>query len=232
MKQKAITIVGILVLGFLYWKFPHLFEGNEPQPGQEQAGKPAGYRTDQEGLVGDDVPTADVEKEGDYAVFQGCTLVDRQGNDGDSFWVRFPNGAERQIRLYYVDAPESSFKTYRSGDTNGTRIGHQGRYFGDLSIDETTGVGKDATKFVEKILGRGEFTILTKFKAVFESGRIFAFVRTGEGYLHEELVRQGLVRIYTEGDEMPDGTSRSAQTRRLKDMESQAKRERLGGWGK
>src|SRR5690606_41234380 len=47
--------------------------------------------------------------------FEGCQLVDHRQNDGDSFRVRLPNGRVEQFRLYFVDAPESDFRTYKGG---------------------------------------------------------------------------------------------------------------------
>lgn len=230
-KKNAVTVVVLVVLALVYWKAPHLLES-------EREGRDVGTlpgektRIDQVGLDGADGGAANVEKEGDYAVFRNCEWLDRRGNDGDSFWVRFPNGAERQVRLYFVDAPESSFKTYRGGDNNGKRIYHQGEYFGGLDQDETTELGEQAKEAVKDLLEGQAFTILTKFEAVFDSGRIFVFLRTDDGYLHETLVRKGLVRIYTEGDTLPDGTSERAQKSRLKDLEKVAKRAGAGGWGR
>jgi hypothetical protein len=42
-----------------------------------------------------------------FQIWKNCTLIDRRGNDGDSFHIQSPQGNE-EIRLYYVDAPESA----------------------------------------------------------------------------------------------------------------------------
>ena len=82
-------------------------------------------------------------KAGSYDRLDSCSWIDHRNNDGDSFHVR--HGDEQyEFRLHFVDAPESKVKHYRNGENNLTRIGHQGRYFGGLSVDDTTAVGSEA----------------------------------------------------------------------------------------
>ncbi len=49
--------------------------------------------------------------------------------------------------------------------------------------------------------------------------------------MHELLVEQGMVRIYTKGARMPDGKARGAQEGALYTLERDAKKARRGGWG-
>jgi endonuclease YncB( thermonuclease family) len=166
-----------------------------------------------------------------YEVYSGCRLVEGRGNDGDSFRVRFPDGAEHVLRLYFVDAPESGERTYRNGESNGTRLDDQARDLGGLTREGTIALGREAKERVHGILARGPFTVATRWQPVFDSGRYYAFVTVDGRFLHELLVEQGLARIYTRGAGLPDGTSRMVQERHLRALERQAKAARRGAWG-
>jgi hypothetical protein len=75
------------------------------------------------GTTGKQPPTG-TNKNG-WTVYQNCPLVDHHNNDGDSFHIRLPDGGIDEVRLYFVDTPESSFKRYSDGNTNGERIAQQ-----------------------------------------------------------------------------------------------------------
>lgn len=171
---------------------------------------------------------------GDYRVLENCALVGHRNNDGDSFHVRVPGGETQEFRLYFVDAPESAFKTYRDGNTNGKRLRHQAEYFGKLSQDQTTAVGQAAKKWTAGVLGGGRFTVYTRDEKVYSGPRLYAFVEVEEGgrkrWLHELLVEQGLARIYTQGAALPDGTSVAVRKRVLRGVEQVAKKAGKGGW--
>jgi endonuclease YncB( thermonuclease family) len=163
-------------------------------------------------------------------------LVADRGNDGDSFKVRTPAGETLHLRLYFVDAPESAVKRYRNGDSNEKRLSYQSEYFSGLSQSKTVEAGQAAKQWVrERLAASSGFTVSTRHESVYDSGRIYALVSLREGgrerWLHELLVERGLVRIYTQGTDLPDGTSRGAQTRRLKGLEKDAKAARKGAWG-
>lgn len=175
-------------------------------------------------------------KEGGFEVFTGCRLQSDDGNDGDSFRVKMSGGKVQHLRLYFVDAPESAFKRYRDGNTNGQRLKHQADYFSGLSQKEIVGVGHEAKAWVKSRLKQaGTFTVYTRGDEVYDSGRIYVLIKLQHGgterWLHELLVEEGLARIYTMGTAMPDGTSRSVQTKRLKSLERAAKAAKKGGWG-
>lgn len=172
---------------------------------------------------------------GEYTELSGCRLANHRNNDGDSFHVHVPGGNGQEFRLYFVDAPESAYKTYRDGDNNGKRLGYQAEYFGGLSRKETTDLGMRAKKWTAEVLGRGAFTVYTRGELVYGGPRQYCFVRVRDGgeerWLHELLVEEGLVRIYTKGATMPDGTKRGTQEERLHALEREAKKARRGGWG-
>lgn len=169
-----------------------------------------------------------------FDVLPNCHLAKHRHNDGDSFHVRH-GGKDTEFRLYYVDSPESAYKTYRDGNNNGERLEQQGKYFGRLTQEQTADVGKAAKDFSLKLLSAGEFRVVTKWEGVFDSERRYAFVLVKwhgrEVYLHELLVAQGLVRIYTKPNTLPDNTSASRHRQKLKELEAQARAQKLGGWG-
>ncbi len=162
-----------------------------------------------------------------YETLQGCRILFSGGNDGDSFRVSH-RGDEHTFRLYFVDCPETS-------DEYPDRIGHQARYFGNLSPAETIAVGRKAKAFTLDLLDRHPFAIQTRWETVMNSDRYHAFVlvETEPGkseYLSEILVRNGLARIYTLGAPLPDGTSRAAFEAKLKSLEEEARAARVGAW--
>lgn len=172
---------------------------------------------------------------GEYTELSGCTLANHRSNDGDSFHVNVPGGKTQEFRLYFVDAPESAYKTYRGGDNNGERLRHQAEYFGRLSQKQTTNLGQKAKKWTAGVLGRGKFMVHTRGELVYGGPRQYCFVQVRDGgqdrWLHELLVEQGMVRIYTKGARMPDGTNPGPQEAKLHKIEREAKKDRRGGWG-
>lgn len=168
---------------------------------------------------------------GDYEEFTGCRLEEHRQNDGDSFHVRLPGGRVEQFRLYYVDAPESAFRTYGGGEDNHQRISGQAEDFG-ISDEQAVEVGKRAKQRVHDILTRGSFTLHTVWDDPFGDRRYHAFIQPTTGpLLHEMLVRDGLVRIHTKPADLPDGTPVKQRLRELRELETAAKRNRRGAWG-
>ena len=123
------------------------------------------------------------------------------GNDGDSFLLGHESGSQR-FRLYFVDTPE---KSRRYPD----RLQHQARYFNNISIDTLTAGGKEAEHFTLDLLRRHKFAAWTKWESVMDSDRFHVLIRftdmPGEPWLHEQLVKAGLARIYTMPVDLPDG---------------------------
>lgn len=173
------------------------------------------------------VQTSRTSKNG-FEVLTGARLINDRNNDGDSFKISH-DGRQFELRLYFVDAPEKRLHQY-----NGERIDHQGRYFGNLTRDQTMEVGLQAKDLVDELLTTRPFRVETRWKAVFDSGRHYAFVflEDSNEELSEILVREGLVRIYTEGSDLPDGRKRADFERHLKKLEATAKAQQKGGWNR
>ncbi|MFC4994012.1 thermonuclease family protein [Rubritalea tangerina] len=171
---------------------------------------------------------------GPYTSLESCEWIESRGNDGDSFRVRH-GGEVTEFRLYYVDAPESKYKEYANGETNGKRLDDQGRYFGGLSREQTCALGQSAKGFVRELLSEGSFRVVTRWENVYGPQRKYAFVvveyEGGSYYLHEILVAKGLARIHTKPSVMPDGSSTGEQLERLSEMEGRAQESGRGGWG-
>ena len=134
-----------------------------------------------------------------------------------------------------MDTPESQYKTYGGGESNGKRIAEQGDYFGGLNQDQTTTVGKAGKNFVKKLLSKNDFQVLTKWENVYGPDRKYCLVVVPwEGkkvYLHELLVGSGLARIHTRGADLPQGRGYRDQKSYLKAMEQAAKEKKVGAWG-
>ncbi len=176
-------------------------------------------------------------KGNEYDVLENCTLVDHKHNDGDSFHIKHANGQD-EIRLYFADTAESTYKTYGGGENNGDRLDKQARDFGGLTREQTTQVGQLGKKRTLSLVKGKKFKVITKRQPVTDrksETRIYAFVvleNDGtEYYLHELLTQEGLVRHSTWGTDLPDGTPRKKQEARLTAMENDAKKRKVGAWG-
>ena len=170
-------------------------------------------------------------KTGAYGTFPSCRFEEHRQNDGDSFRVRLPDGRVEQFRLYFVDCPESAFRSYRGGATNHERIHEQAVEFG-ISDRQAVEIGSRAKSRVQDLLGQGTFTLHTRWDDPFGDRRYHAFILLADGtWLDETLVREGLARIHTKGADLPDGTSRKAYEARLRQIEREARKIRKGAWG-
>ena len=167
--------------------------------------------------------TATLRAEQRWTKFEHCHLVPNPANDGDSFHVR-ANDKEYIFRLYLVDAPEIDA-------ANPARLIEQAKHFG-ISVPQVIELGEAAKSFVQKKLAE-PFTVSTRMaNAMGRSNieRFYAFVRTKEGDLSEQLVANGLARIYGRRGRSPEGLSSGAELQKLKTLENQAKQAKLGGW--
>jgi endonuclease YncB( thermonuclease family) len=167
-----------------------------------------------------------------YEVISGCRWQDHKSNDGDSFHVRLPDGRVEQFRLYYVDAPESQFRSYSGGATNRKRIHEQAQEMG-LSDEQVVEIGQRAKSRAHDLLASRPFTLHTRWDDPFGDHRYHAFVAPDGGpFLEETLVREGLVRIHTKPADLPDGTPVKERLRQLRELEKEAKQARRGAWGR
>lgn len=136
--------------------------------------------------------------------------------------MRLPDGRTEILRLYFVDAPESAFKTYGGGRNNHKRIRDQASDLGNITPDEAVTIGKQAKSFTLDLLQSRPFTIYTIWDSPFNDKRYHAFIEVQyEGkprFLHEILVEKGLARVHTKGAEMPNGTSRHSHESYLESL--------------
>ena len=179
--------------------------------------------------------TKSAELVGGYEVYQNCKWVDAKRSDGDSFIVELPDGRRPEFRLYFVDAPESGFKTYRPGVTNHQRISEQANQLG-LTPQQAVEIGVAAKQTTRELLESRPFTLFTCWDSPFNDDRYHAFVQIDQGtrteFLEEILVTRGLVRIHTKSADLPDGTKGSRYRSLLLERERAAKKAQVGAWGK
>jgi endonuclease YncB( thermonuclease family) len=169
----------------------------------------------------------------DWTEYQDVSLAAHLHNDGDSFRVAFSNASEQEFRLYFVDTPESQFKRYQDGNTNGERLEQQARYFGGIEIEECIAIGIRAKKLMHELLS-GHFDVYTRYEEVFDSGRFYCHVllplNGSPRWLDELLVENGMARIITQTADLPDGTSAERHKKHLLRLEAEARKTRRGGW--
>ena len=166
-----------------------------------------------------------VQTEGaDLEFLSECRLIEGRNCDGDSFHVKHEKG-ETEFRLYFVDAPETAYRTYRNGGNNGKRLDDQAGEFGGVSREEVVEIRKEAKAFVLGILKKGDFKVLTKWENVYGPERKYCFVivpwNGTELYLHELLVVKGLARVHMKGTDLPGGRSRQEQKMLLESWEKE-----------
>ncbi|BCX47163.1 hypothetical protein HAHE_10710 [Haloferula helveola] len=167
---------------------------------------------------------------GNFEQIDGCRWIGHDRNDGDSFKVRLPDGRIEELRLYFVDAPESEFRTYGGGRTNRERIAEQASDLG-VTAEEAVEIGRLAKAEVEEWLSQDPFTVFTEWDDPFGDRRFHAFVVCPDGeWLHERLVREGLVRIHTKGASVPGQRSEREQESRLGRLQEIARQSRKGVW--
>lgn len=171
---------------------------------------------------------------GAYEIHRNCSLVAARNNDGDSFLVRLPTGRQAEFRLYFVDTPESAFKSYRGGETNHERIRQQAAEMGGITPGQAVEIGKKAKSFTLELLASRPFDIYTRWDSPFGDDRFHAFVEVKQGgkprFLSELLVERGLARIKTKPADLPDGTPASKQLAHLQALARDAKRAAIGVW--
>lgn len=167
-------------------------------------------------------PQLNAEK---WITYEKCSLVQDKYFDGDSFNVRTQTSHVYVFRLYGVDCGETDT---RYPD----RLVEQGKAFG-IKPSEVVKWGKEAEKFVKQFLRR-PFTVHTlKFKARGQSRkpRYYAIIINSEGErLDEALLNAGLARAYGMPAAWPERTDEDRFARKLRSLESRAKRADVGIW--
>ena len=167
--------------------------------------------------------------------FPGCTLVEAEWADGDSFPVRLSDGRHVTTRLYGADCIE----WHVNDETLARRLRAQRRYFGIADTDAASSMktardfGKQATLRTRELLAK-PFTVHTAFAGARGNGekeRAYAFVTTSDGKdLSTILVEEGLARAFGVTRQLPDGTSGSEYRDTLADLELTAAAAKKGIW--
>jgi len=166
----------------------------------------------------------DLNARGDWVVLENCRLILNPANDGDSFHIS-SGDKEYVIRLSMVDTPEVE-------GTDPRRLIEQAKYFG-ITVPQAIEVGEAAKKFTQEKLS-GPFTVFTRMSAGMgrsSVARVYGFVQTKQGDLGEQLVRNGLARIYGMKVVPPGFDSAQAEVTKLERLEDDARKEGIGGWG-
>jgi endonuclease YncB( thermonuclease family) len=169
-----------------------------------------------------DLQARDGSKE--WIVLKDCRLIANPANDGDSFHVS-AGQTEYLFRLYFIDAPETDEMVPR-------RLVDQAKYFG-ITVPQAIEVGQAATAFTRKKLSE-PFTVVTHLSDAMGNSRLerfYGFVETKEGDLGEQLVRNGLARLYGFKTTPPGLKSSRIELDKLQQFENEARQEKMGGWG-
>ena len=217
----VVFLVGIGLKFYIDSQHPHDAKSSGPVP------HPAA-------TAGQSLPRTAAESIGGYEVYRNCSLAEARNNDGDSFKVKLPDGRKSEFRLYFVDTPESAFKSYPGGNTNHQRIRQQAAEMGGITSQQAVEIGKQGKQFTLGLLTASPFDIYTRWDSPFHDDRFHAFVAVKQDgksrWLDEWLVERGLARIKTKPADLPDGTSASRQLTHLRQLERVAQRAEVGAW--
>lgn len=175
-------------------------------------------------VVGVSLLAVPAQANGRWVTLQDCRYLPNPANDGDSFHVR-AGGREYIFRLYFVDSPETDASLPE-------RVAEQAKYFG-VSPSQTLQIGLEAERFTRQQLAR-PFTVRTCKQDARGRSRLkryFAFIQTDGADLGEQLVANGLARVYGAASEAPEMNTPEVEWRKLEQLERSAKQEKIGGWG-
>jgi endonuclease YncB( thermonuclease family) len=159
-----------------------------------------------------------------WVTLNNCQYVDNKDNDGDSFRVSCGKEGEFMVRLYFVDAPETS-----SADPELVR--EQNEYFG-VSLDETTTAGREAKEAVQRLLQKPFDIVTRRASAAGRSAKVhyYVMVDVNGKSLAELLVGQGWARTRGVRANLPSGENWKVFNERLQALESKARQDRIGIW--
>lgn len=162
-----------------------------------------------------------------WLTYQNRELEEDAYFDGDSFQVTAATGYTYVFRLYGVDCPETDARIEE-------RLQEQKKAFGIPAADLKKWGGK-AKRFTRNFLRR-PFTVHTKKEKAMgasKKNRYYCVIVGANGErLDEALVKAGLARVHGIGAEWPERMTRERFRRKLHALESKAKREKDGVWGK
>ncbi len=240
MKKRLLIRYALLavVLAVAYWQQGRLPLGDSGGEAEPPRGKGAAVLKD--GPIPGIDPAQEAKSEkaskvGVYDRFPDARLIDRDGNDGDSFLVS-AGGREFELRLYFVDAPES-YLSDRHADQR-RRVAEQARELGGITSEEAVEVGKRAKAFTRQQLGGRTFIVYTHWEQVYDGDRYYGFVELPDGSdLGTRLIEQGLGRIHTKGPgskekpiPTPKGESFFQARDKLEAIEREARQAKRGAW--
>ena len=160
----------------------------------------------------------------EWKTLKDCHYLPNAANDGDSFHVR-AGGKEYIFRLYFVDTPETD-------SSIPDRVAEQATYF-HVTVLQTLQIGLEAERFTRQKLAR-PFTVRTCRQDARGRSRLpryFAFVQTDTADLSEQLVANGLARVYGAASDPPDMDRAEVEWRKLEQFERKAQQQKIGGWG-
>lgn len=124
--------------------------------------------------------------------------------DGDTFWVKMPNGKEEKIRLIGIDAPESR-------KTGNKDIGYY---------------GQEAKAYVEKLLLGNSVRLEYDVNRYDRYKRTLAYAYLQNGtFLNEHLIREGYAMTLT----VPPNVK---YAERFAKLQTEARQKKKGLWGK
>lgn len=159
-----------------------------------------------------------------WRTYDDARWLPNPANDGDSFHAKV--GRRQKIfRLYFVDAPETDLWI-------AARVDEQAAYWG-VSREDVLQLGAEAKAFTEDFLRDG-FAVKTRHEDALgasQQKRSYALVRVGGRDLGEALVAQGLARVYGRAADAPGERPASQQWNKLRALEQEARKQRLGAWG-
>lgn len=157
-----------------------------------------------------------------WVVFTNCQYIATKDCDGDSFRVRSGTN-EFNVRLYFVDAPETNLRYAERGR-------EQAEHFG-ITIDETVPAGVKAREVTKELL-RETFTVRTRWASAAGGGReprYYSFVEIGTNSLATLLVAQGWARTKGVTATLPGRQSKDF-AKSLRGLEAEARAKRIGIW--
>ena len=158
-----------------------------------------------------------------WITLTNCQYVLTKDGDGDSFRVRSGTN-EFSLRLYYVDAPETTL-VYPE------RVRQQSEHYG-IKLDETLKIGAKARERVKTLLSE-PFIVHTRWASAAGRGRetrYYGLVEVGGKNLVEMLVSEGLAQPKGVAPNLPSGVRASVYMKRLEELEEDARQKRLGAW--
>ena len=158
---------------------------------------------------------------------EGCRLVSGEWRDGDSFHAKY-RGKEYIFRLYFVDTPEDETRFPE-------RIKAQADYFG-VKSPRALEIGHMAAEYTHRVLNGKTFSVWTRWEDAMgasQQQRFYAFIEVEGSPLASLLVANGLARIYGKPVTLPRGVARTSDyNAELHRLESRARAQKQGGWGR